>query len=65
MRAALSHQETLRLAELLDHEGITSVARRANCSPNTLRHARSGRLLSGPTVTVLRSLVAVPTARAA
>ena len=60
MRAALTDTETLRLAVLLERDGITAVARRANCTPNTLRAARGGRLLSGPTVTVLRHLLAPP-----
>lgn len=60
MRAALTDTETLRLAVLLERDGITAVARRANCAPNTLRAARGGRLLSGPTVTVLRHLLAPP-----
>ncbi len=60
MRAALTDTEALRLAVLLERDGITAVARRANCTPNTLRAARGGRLLSGPTVTVLRHLLAPP-----
>lgn len=60
MRATLTDDESLRLAVLLHREGIASLARRANCSANTLRAARSGRRLSGPTVTVLRHLLAPP-----
>lgn len=66
MRSTLTNDESLRLAVLLERDGITAVARRANCTPNTLRAARGGRLLSGPTVTVLRHLLAPPSpARAA
>jgi hypothetical protein len=58
MRSALSDAEAMRLVVVLERDGITAVARRANCSVNTLRAARSGRRLSGPTVTVLRHLLA-------
>jgi hypothetical protein len=58
MRSALSDAEAMRLAVMLERDGIVSLARRANCSANTLRAARSGRRLSGPTVTVLRHLLA-------
>jgi hypothetical protein len=60
MRSTLTNAESLRLAVLLERDGITAVARRANCTANTLRAARGGRLLSGPTVTVLRHLLAPP-----
>ena len=60
MRSTLTDDESLRLAVLLERDGIVSLARRANCSANTLRAARSGRRLSGPTVTVLRHLLAAP-----
>lgn len=59
MRATLTDAESLRLAVLLERDGIVSLSRRANCSANTLRSARSGRRLSGPTVLVLRHLLAV------
>ena len=59
MRATLTDAESLRLATLLERDGIVSLSRRANCSANTLRSARSGRRLSGPTVLVLRHLLAV------
>jgi hypothetical protein len=58
MRSTLTDDESLRLAVLLERDGIVSLARRANCSANTLRSARSGRRLSGPTATVLRHLLA-------
>jgi hypothetical protein len=57
-RATLTDAETMRLAIMVERDGITAVARRANCSPNTIRAARSGRVLSGPTVTVLRRMLA-------
>lgn len=58
MRESLSTDESLRLATLLERDGIGALSRRANCSANTLRSARSGRRLSGPTVLVLRHLLA-------
>ncbi len=60
MRSTLSPDESLRLAVLLERDGIVALSRRTNCSANTLRAARSGRRLSGPTVTVLRHLLAPP-----